>query len=356
MVKEILRGQKPPKALAAAADLPPISAADREYLFLQLLEGVVHGWQQPRVIKFFAKIKHRVPKSQWLEWLETYGQKLVAETNPSEDLARRMIQLSELDCGEITNLAGDYGHRILSKIYGGYTNEFLPELEGSGIELGYLPDFGAGELDLVTIDLDFQPETPLPDRQFADPSAEPAPFGFAASEASSAGIEDFQPAEPPETSSTELPPSPISPALSNALNATALPLDQDFESPNPFPSASPQPPAPSWHEDSTLPTFGEVPEELRLSNRRSAAPPPPSAMGRSGNLAPDDPIEQIGQDDEFIEERQISIEEFDMMLRSDPDLLQQIAQQLGIETTDPQVVVDRVMAQMQEQIQDSGQL
>jgi hypothetical protein len=167
-----------------------------------------------------------------------------------------------------------------------------------------------------------------------------------------------------ETSPTTVPHSPISPALSNALNATVLPIDNNFDIPNPFQSVPPHPlagratnspSAPSWDEDSTLPTFGEVPAELRLSNNRSVAPPPPppSSLGLSGNLALDDTIDQI--EDGEIEERQISIEEFDMMLRKDPELLQQIAQQLGLETTDPQVVVDRVMAQMQEQIQDSSQ-
>jgi hypothetical protein len=51
-----------------------------------------------------------------------------------------------------------------------------------------------------------------------------------------------------------------------------------------------------------------------------------------------------------VEEREISIEEFALMLQSDPELLQDISKQLGIETTDPQLVVDTVIAQMQQQI------
>jgi hypothetical protein len=371
MVKEILRGKKTPKALAAAVDLPQLNAADREYLFFQLLEGVAHGWQQPRVIKFFAKIKHRVPKSQWLDWLEAFGQQLVAETNPSEDLARRMIQLSELDCGEVTSLAGDYGHQVLSKIYGGYTEEFLPELEGSGIELGYLPEFGMGEMDLMAMDLDFDSAANLPEMQLADSLTETAPIDDSIQQGSSDLEEPIAPSSLPEASPATVPHSPISPALSNALNATAMPIreypsyeiETNFDIPNPFQSAPPHPlegratnlpSGPSWDQESTLPTFGEVPAELRLSSKRSVTPPPPSpSTGLSGNLAPDETVEQIDQGE--IEEHQISIEEFDMMLRSDPELLQQIAQQLGLETTDPQVVIDQVMAQMQEQIQDTSQ-
>jgi hypothetical protein len=69
MVKEIWRttgrGKKDPKALAATVDLPPLTAPDHEYLFLQLLEGVAHGWQQPRVVRFFAKLRHRIPSNWW---------------------------------------------------------------------------------------------------------------------------------------------------------------------------------------------------------------------------------------------------------------------------------------------------
>jgi hypothetical protein len=342
MVKEILRSKKPANAAAAAADLPPISAADREYLFFQLLEGVTHGWQQPRVNKFFAKIKHRSPKSQWLDWLTEFGDRLLADPNSNEDLARKMIQLSELDCGEVTSLAGDYGNQLLGKIYGGYTEEILPELVGSGIELGYLPDLGMGEMDLVAMDLDFNT---------ADPLAAPIADAFLPDPA------NLQPPVDSPENSSESRPQSISPDLANALNATQV--GTNFDIPSPFQSNTPAtqndlPSAePNWDTDeNNLPTFGEVPEELRLSNKRPAPPPPPPST-MSGNLALDDTIEQIGEGE--IEERQISIEEFDLMLRNDPELVQQIAQQLGLETTDPQVVFDRVVAQMQEQIPDSSQ-
>jgi serine/threonine protein kinase len=58
-----------------------------------------------------------------------------------------------------------------------------------------------------------------------------------------------------------------------------------------------------------------------------------------------------GLSDQLTEESaEISIEEFTVMLRSDPDLVQDVARQLGIETTNPQVIIDAVITQMQKQI------
>jgi hypothetical protein len=350
MVKEIWRPASKGSHSVAIADLPALNAADYEYLFVQILEGVAHGWQQPRVVKFFAKLKHRIPKAQWLAWLETYGNQILESANPSEDLARRMIQLGELDCGEITELSGEYGQRILGKIYGGYTEEIFPALEGAdGIEIGYIPelsDFGLGELSFEPIDESYENdfaqaelepllEMPLPEPEQPVASFDSSPMvsdrPLAIGETASSEQSRFRVTPEPEAISR--PPIP---------NNTPHPLERRSTSP------------PGWNDDAaSLPTFGEVPPELRLSNRKTAAPPPPPPSGFFDAPAPME--ETLEQSDDTVEERQISLEEFEVMLRSDPELVQQIAQQLGLETTDPQVVVDAVTAQMKQQMQDSQQ-
>jgi hypothetical protein len=303
----------------------------------------------------------------------------VESPNPNEDLARRMIQLSELDCGEVTSLAGEYGHRALGKLYGSYTEEFLPD--GGDIELGYLPDFGLAEMEFAelesseaTIDQD--------DEMFSDTLLSGALTNTAlriAHEPTTNSDEDF--AEESLQSNLIVPSTPKASPLPTAtdpqdstiaqnINSSAAPKETDTNDDDDF--MLPDPPAPtffpsnpsegsstsSWNEGSSLPTFGEVPPELRLSNKRAGLPPPPSTWNPTPE-APKDNIEQIEDksaiDDESIEERQITIEEFDMMIRNDPELLQQIAAQLGIKTNDPQVVVDEVVAQMQQQIQNNPQ-
>ena len=44
------------------------------------------------------------------------------------------------------------------------------------------------------------------------------------------------------------------------------------------------------------------------------------------------------------------------MLHKDPDLVAELAEQFGIQTTDPQEIVNIVIAQMQQQVQISGDL
>jgi hypothetical protein len=233
------RGSSRSLARVPATELPPLDDTDLEYLFMQLLEGVAHGWQQPRAIGFFNKIRQRVRKSDWLEWLDKFGTNLLAAPVPNYELAGRMVQLGQLDCGEIGDLAGDYGTRLLERQSQEFNGNLLPVMEFSALE-------------------------------------------------------------------SEL---------------TAEPL---FEL--------------GYSQDG----FDDVPLEL-LADRQPIADAP------SRSAAPDaHPASET---------REITLEEFSAMLHKDPSLVAELAEQFGIDTTDPQVIVNAVVAQMQQQIQQiSGDL
>ena len=216
-----------------AAELPPLDDTDREYLFMQLLEGVAHGWQQPRAIGFFNKIRQRVRKSEWLEWLDRFGNSLVQSPVPNYELAGRMVQLAELDCGEIGDLAGSYGAKLLNRQAEEFA-DLLPIMEFDTLAAG-----------------------------------------------------------------------------------SASPFEQ----------------------------FPEIPEELLIDNDPMDSPPSQSFASQS--------------DDENApsETREITLEEFSAMLHKDPSLVAELAEQFGVETTDPQEIVELVIAQMQQQVQPpSGDL
>ena len=218
---------------ATTAELPPLDDTDREYLFMQLLEGVAHGWQQPRAIGFFNKIRQRVRKSEWLEWLDRFGNNLIQAPVPNYELAGRMVQLAELDCGEIGDLAGSYGSKLLNR----QAEEFAD----------LLPIMEFGTLD----------------------------------------------------------------------SGSNSPFEQ----------------------------FPEIPAELLIDNDPMDSPPSQSFESYS--------------DDENApsETREITLEEFSAMLHKDPSLVAELAEQFGVETTDPQEIVDLVIAQMQQQVQPpSGEL
>ncbi len=238
--------------LAAIEALPPLDDVDREYLFMQLLEGVAHGWQQPRAIGFFNKIRHRVRKSDWLEWLDRFGSNLLDSPAPNYELAGRMVQLGQLDCGDIGDKAAEYGSRLLN-----FHQEELP-------------------MDL------------LPIIEFDSPMGEYY------------DNEDMFDEEPIET---------------GYIGST---------------------------DNSQTRAYGEAPSELLID-----APPMPESS-RSN------PIEPAAVDP-AMETREITLEEFAEMLAKDPSLVAELAAQFGVETTDPQVIVNAVMAQMQTQQVDDGQ-
>jgi hypothetical protein len=215
-----------------ATALPPLDDTDREYLFMQLLEGVAHGWQQPRAVGFFNKIRQRVRKSEWLEWLDRFGNNLIQAPVPNYELAGRMVQLGQLDCGEIGDLAGDYGTRLLNRQAEDLSGEFLPIME-----------FNTAGAD--------------------DPTGD----------------------------------------------------------------------------------FSEVPLELLIDNDPIPSPPP-----RSFSQQPEEAHSTS-------ETREITLEEFSAMLHQDPDLVAELAEQFGVETSDPQEIISIVVAQMQQQVQQvSGDL
>ena len=203
---------------------------------MQLLEGVAHGWQQPRAISFFNKIRHRVRKSDWLEWLHKFGKKLLETPIPNYELAGRMVQLSQLDCGEVGDLAGEYANQLLNReSEASMMNDFLPIMEFSSLEPELL------EIDDLSVE----------NKQFMQ--------------------------------------------------------------------------------------FGEVPPELLLDHNSSLPEPQETISDRA--------------ESETLEPREITLEEFEMMLNEDPNLVKELAGQFGIETTDPQVVLNAVIAQMQQQVQ-----
>jgi hypothetical protein len=224
---------------AAIAELPPLDDPDREYLFMQLLEGVAHGWQQPRAVGFFNKIKQRVRKSEWLEWLDRFGTNLLNAPVPNYELAGRMVQLSQLDCGEICDLAGEYGIKLLERQAAENSAGMLPIIEFSGVD-------------------------------------DENPFGTSYGGAIEGNNIDWD----------EIPPE----------------LLGDINSPSDL--RSPQP-----------------------------------------------------EEQEYSQTREITLEEFAAMLHKDPNLVAELAEQFGIETTDPQIIINAVIAQMQQQVQPiSGEL
>jgi hypothetical protein len=352
-----LLGESPSGVAAIANDLPLLSDPDYEYLFMQLLEGVAHGWQQPRVNKFFHRVKQRAPKSQWMAWLNGFGYRLVNSSAPNEELARKMIQLSELDCGDVTSLAGEFGHQLLGRIYGGGAGEeFWPELEANGLDELELASFAPE--DAVVGSPPMVMDIPsISDQLMAITDSSPPPTPTAMK----SGDLSLPPPTPTAMKSgdlsieaTAVQPLPIVlPVWEAAHPEVELDLESTY----------------AQEDDSDLPLFGEVPPELRLAKKSKsvfAAVPQPAEVKPTAEFTPPVVPSAVGSPvaasviptpavvASETAEQVIGIEEFAAMLQNDPSLVQEIAQQLDIDTTDPQVVLDAVINQMQQQIQDGN--
>ncbi|GAC1453950.1 MAG: hypothetical protein NVS2B14_22130 [Chamaesiphon sp.] len=97
----------------ATSTLQPLKDADYEYLFVQLLEGVAHGWQQARLMHFFEALGERSNTELWIDWLRRFGERLLASATVNKDIAARMVQLGEVGCGEIGEVAYEIGMQLL---------------------------------------------------------------------------------------------------------------------------------------------------------------------------------------------------------------------------------------------------
>ncbi|HAX78819.1 MAG TPA: hypothetical protein DCY88_24065, partial [Cyanobacteria bacterium UBA11372] len=95
------------------ANLPPLGDADYEFLLMQLLEGVGHGWPQERVSKFLVDLQGRITDEQWTNWLRRFGERLLASPVPNNELASRMVRLGELSTTPLANTAYEIGMQLL---------------------------------------------------------------------------------------------------------------------------------------------------------------------------------------------------------------------------------------------------
>ncbi len=94
---------------------PPLTDTDLEFLFSELLEGVHQVRGQAWALKWLHNIEHRISTERWVEWLRRFGEKLLASPAPNNELATRMVELGELEVGEVGDVAYDIGMRLLTR-------------------------------------------------------------------------------------------------------------------------------------------------------------------------------------------------------------------------------------------------
>ncbi|ELS01790.1 tetratricopeptide repeat protein [Xenococcus sp. PCC 7305] len=112
-----------------------LTDADYDFLFNQLLEGVAHGWNQFKIIKFFQNLGIRGNQDQWVAWLERLSTKIPDATNDSQRrLGAIMLRLAEVtqsatELGQLSVVSSQIG----KKLFLGKTANLIWEYDGVDI-------------------------------------------------------------------------------------------------------------------------------------------------------------------------------------------------------------------------------
>ena len=121
--------------LPEVSESSALSDADYEFLFNQLLDGVAHGWNQLRVIKFFQNLGTRGEETQWVAWLEKFSTKIPDVTNdPQRRLGAIMLRLAEVtqSAAELSQFSA-ISAQIGKKLFFGKTANLIWEYDGLDI-------------------------------------------------------------------------------------------------------------------------------------------------------------------------------------------------------------------------------
>src|SRR6476661_6038924 len=100
------RAPPPPKPT------PIRSFREYEQKFLQLLEGVEQGWSRGDIKGFLIACK--INDAEWENWLQEFGDRLLVSPENHLEWGRRMVRLGEINCGRISEVAGNIGRQLLA--------------------------------------------------------------------------------------------------------------------------------------------------------------------------------------------------------------------------------------------------
>ena len=198
------------KEMHAVRELPELTNSDLEFLFTQLLEGVHQARGQHWAQRWLQNIEHRVSPKRWLEWLGHFGNKVLASSAPNYELASRMVELGELEIGEIGDVAYDIGVQLLtrnSKHQPAYSIPISTESEGL---MPASPVSSEFIIEPYGVDSEEEPiiESIAVDGEFEIPSAfAESPGQELIKEFGELLWEDYEPSETTVTPTNNIPPS-----------------------------------------------------------------------------------------------------------------------------------------------------
>ncbi len=91
---------------------PIRSFGEYEQKFMALLEGVEEGWSRGEIKGFL--IGSKINDAEWVNWLQEFGERLLVSPENHLELGGRMVRLGEMNCGRISEVAGNIGRQLLA--------------------------------------------------------------------------------------------------------------------------------------------------------------------------------------------------------------------------------------------------
>ncbi|MDQ2099779.1 MAG: CHAT domain-containing tetratricopeptide repeat protein [Tychonema bourrellyi B0820] len=91
---------------------PIRSFQEYEQKFMALLEGVEQGWSRGEIKGFLIGTK--INDAEWVNWLQDFGERLLVSPETHLELGGRMVRLGEMNCGRISEVAGNIGRQLLA--------------------------------------------------------------------------------------------------------------------------------------------------------------------------------------------------------------------------------------------------
>jgi tetratricopeptide (TPR) repeat protein len=114
----------------AGAEVKPLTQREYEHFFTQILAGVDSGWGKIQVQRAFQALDQRASQTDWMAWLRDFGERLLASPTSNPRLAAQLVQFGDLDYGELSAIALDFGTQLLERIPRDYQNvkQVKPEI------------------------------------------------------------------------------------------------------------------------------------------------------------------------------------------------------------------------------------
>lgn len=113
-IRGLFISPKPPSSLLVRPT-PPLTDAECEAFFFQLLDGVSMGWGSGDIQRFFAALADRADEARWISWLKHLDVRLETGEVLPMPIAQQFVRFGEVAAGPIAQRALDIGTNAIAR-------------------------------------------------------------------------------------------------------------------------------------------------------------------------------------------------------------------------------------------------